>query len=179
MTDQELLKQLSDPITRHSAFGLLVSLYKQRLYWHIRKIVIAHSDADDVLQNVFIKIYQNIEQFKGDSQLFTWMYKIATNESLSFLKSQSRRHFRTIDNLQSILVNNLKADVYFEGNDIQIKLQQAIARLPQKQKLIFNMRYFDEIKFKDMSEILGTSEGALKASYNIAMKKIEKYMTSN
>jgi RNA polymerase sigma factor (sigma-70 family) len=179
LTDQELVMLLQNPETREKAFGILVSLYKERLYWHIRKIVVSHDDTDDVLQNTFIKIYRNIEHFKGDSQLFTWIYRISTNESLSFLKSQSRRQHRTSESLHKALADNLQADVYFEGDEIQLKLQKAIALLPEKQKLIFNMRYFDEIKFKDLSLILGTSEGALKASYHIAMKKIEQFLSSN
>lgn len=141
--------------------------------------MITHDDTDDVLQNTFIKIYRNINNFKGDSQLFTWIYRIATNESLNFLKAQSIRQNKTSESLQKSLVNQLQADVYFEGDDIQLKLQKAIAQLPEKQKLIFNMRYFDEIKFKDISQILGTSEGALKASYHIAVKKIEKLLSSD
>ncbi len=179
MTDQELVTLLQNPDSRENAFRVLVSLYKERLYWLIRKIVITHDDTDDVLQNTFIKIYRNINNFKGDSQLFTWIYRIATNESLNFLKTQSTRQHKTSESLQKSLVNQLQADVYFEGDDIQLKLQKAIAQLPEKQKLIFNMRYFDEIKFKDISQILGTSEGALKASYHIAVKKIEKLLSSD
>ncbi len=179
MTDQELVVLLQNPDSREKAFVVLVSLYKERLYWLIRKIVISHEDSDDVLQNTFIKIFKNIEHFQGESQLFTWIYRIAINESLSFLKTQSRRQHRTVESLQKALAENLQADIYFEGDDIQLKLQKAIAQLPEKQKLIFNMRYFDEIKFKDISLILGTSEGALKASYHIAVKKIEKLLSSH
>ena len=179
MTDQELVVLLQIPDSREKAFVVLVSLYKERLYWLIRKIVISHEDSDDVLQNTFIKIFKNIEHFQGESQLFTWIYRIAINESLSFLKTQSRRQHRTVESLQKALTENLQADIYFEGDDIQLKLQKAIAQLPEKQKLIFNMRYFDEIKFKDISLILGTSEGALKASYHIAVKKIEKLLSSH
>lgn len=179
MTDQELIKQLLEPTTRQKAFKLLVDTYKERLYWHIRKIVISHDDSDDVLQNTFIKVFKNINNFKGDSQLYTWMYRIATNESLSYLKSKSQRTRLNNENTHQQMVDRLQADVYFEGNDIQLKLQKAIAQLPEKQKLVFNMRYFDEIKFKDMAKILDTSEGALKASYHIAVKKIQKKLSTN
>ncbi len=179
MTDQELIKQLLEPTTRQKAFKLLVDTYKERLYWHIRKIVISHDDSDDVLQNTFIKVFKNLNNFKGDSQLYTWMYRIATNESLSYLKSKSIRSRLNNENMHQQMVDRLQADVYFEGNDIQLKLQKAIAQLPEKQKLVFNMRYFDEIKFKDMEKILDTSEGALKASYHIAVKKIQKKLSTD
>jgi len=179
LTDQELIKQLLEPTTRQKAFKLLVDTYKERLYWHIRKIVISHDDSDDVLQNTFIKVFKNLNNFKGDSQLYTWMYRIATNESLSYLKSKSIRSRLNNENMHQQMVDRLQADVYFEGNDIQLKLQKAIAQLPEKQKLVFNMRYFDEIKFKDMAKILDTSEGALKASYHIAVKKIQKKLSTN
>lgn len=179
MTDQELIKQLLEPTTRQKAFKLLVDTYKERLYWHIRKIVISHDDSDDVLQNTFIKVFKNLNNFKGDSQLYTWMYRIATNESLSYLKSKSIRSRLNNENMHQQMVDRLQADVYFEGNDIQLKLQKAIAQLPEKQKLVFNMRYFDEIKFKDMAKILDTSEGALKASYHIAVKKIQKKLSTD
>lgn len=162
-----------------SAFKELLTLYKERLYWHIRKIVVSHDDTDDVLQNTFIKVYKNIHSFKGESKLFSWMYRIATNEALTHLKRNSK--LRNIDSqeLQDHTIDNLEADVYFEGDAIQLKLQKAIATLPQRQKLVFNMRYFDDLKYSDMSEILETSEGALKASYHIAVKKIEAYLTSD
>ena len=179
MTDQELIKQLLEPTTRQKAFKLLVDTYKERLYWHIRKIVISHDDSDDVLQNTFIKVFKNLNNFKGDSQLYTWMYRIATNESLSYLKSKSIRSRLNNENMHQQMVDRLQADVYFEGNDIQLKLQKAIAQLPEKQKLVFNMRYFDEIKFKDMEKILDTSEVALKASYHIAVKKIQKKLSTD
>jgi len=179
LTDQELIKQLLEPTTRQKAFKLLVDTYKERLYWHIRKIVISHDDSDDVLQNTFIKVFKNLNNFKGDSQLYTWMYRIATNESLSYLKSKSIRSRLNNENMHQQMVDRLQADVYFEGNDIQLKLQKAIAQLPEKQKLVFNMRYFDEIKFKDMEKILDTSEGALKASYHIAVKKIQKKLSTD
>ncbi len=157
----------------------MISLYKERLYWHIRKIVISHDDADDVLQNTLIKVFKNISNFKGDSKLFSWMYRIATNEAITHIKTNAKHKNLSSEASQNFAVNNLQSDVYFEGDAIQLKLQQAIALLPQKQQLVFNMKYFDDIKYKDMSEILETSEGALKASYHIAVKKIEEYLTKN
>lgn len=173
-----LLTQLKSAPTREKAFRDLITLYKERLYWHIRKIVISHDDSDDVLQNTFIKIFRNIDNFKGDSKLYSWMYRIATNEAITHINKNAKRLQITSEEVQNHAINNLKADVYFEGNDIQLKLQQAIAILPQKQQLVFNMKYFDDIKYKDMAEILETSEGALKSSYHIAVKKIEQYLTN-
>lgn len=156
-----------------------MTLYKERLYWHIRKIVISHDDADDVLQNTFVKVFRNIQNFKGNSKLYSWMYRIATNESITHLHKIA--NFNKIDDitLQKQMIENLYADSYFDGDEIQLKLQNALATLPQKQRLVFNMKYFDNIKYDDMSEILGTSVGALKASYHHARKKIEAYLTTN
>jgi len=175
--EKELLSQLKSTKTQEKAFRELITLYKERLYWHIRKIVISHDDSDDVLQNTFIKIYKNIQSFKGESKLFSWMYRIATNEAITHLNKNAKRLQITNEAVQEYAINNLKADVYFEGDEIQLKLQQAIATLPQKQQLVFNMKYFDNLKYRDMSEVLETSEGALKASYHIAVKKIETYLT--
>lgn len=177
--DEDLILRLTSEKTKNSAFKELLSLYKERLYWHIRKLVISHDDADDVLQNTFIKVYKNIHKFKGESRLYSWMYRIATNEALTHLKRNARLKSISSEELQQQMMDNLQADVYFEGNEIQLKLQKAIATLPQKQQLVFNMRYFDDIKYADMSEILDTSEGALKASYHIAAKKIEDYLTQD
>ncbi|TJY36150.1 RNA polymerase sigma factor [Pontimicrobium aquaticum] len=174
-----LLLQLKSPSTREKAFRELITLYKERLYWHIRKMVISHDDADDVLQNTFIKVFKNIDKFKGDSKLFSWMYRIATNEAITHLNKNAKHVQMSNEEIQSNTVNNLTSDVYFEGNDIQLKLQKAIATLPQKQQLVFNMKYFEDLKYKDMADILETSEGALKASYHIAVKKIEAYLTGN
>lgn len=180
MTDEsEFIKRLQNPSTRETAFKELLKLYKERLYWHIRKIVISHNDADDVLQNTFIKVYRNIDKFKGDSKLFSWLYRIATNESITLINKNAKRLQITNKEHQTNAINNLTADVYFEGDAIQLKLQQAIATLPHKQQLVFNMRYFEDLKYKDMAEILETSEGALKASYHIATKKIETFLKSN
>jgi len=180
VTDEaQLVKQLQSKTSKEQAFRALLSLYKERLYWHIRNIVKSHDDADDVLQNTFIKIYKNIDNFKGDSKLFSWMYRIATNEAITLLNKNAKRLQITSEELQQLAINNLTSDVYFEGDAIQLKLQKAIATLPEKQQLVFNMKYFEDIKYKDMSVILKTSEGALKASYHIAVKKIEAYLTDN
>tara|TARA_B110000090_G_C13142299_1_gene354287 strand:+ start:22 stop:564 length:543 start_codon:yes stop_codon:yes gene_type:complete len=177
--EAKLLTQLKLDDSKELAFKTLVKRYKERLYWHIRKIVLSHDDADDVLQNTFIKIFRNIDKFKGDSKLYTWMYRIATNESITFLNSKAKRNQVSNETLNENALQNLVADVYFEGDEIQLKLQKAIAQLPRTQQLVFNMRYFDTIKYKDMSEILETSEGALKASYHIAVKKIKAYLNAH
>jgi len=143
------------------------------LYWHIRKIVISHDDADDVLQNTFVKVYRGIHNFKAESKLYSWMYRIATNEAITFINKRAKEQKVDVCNIQQQLVNNLHADTYFDGDQIQIQLQKAIASLPQKQQLVFNMKYFDDMKYKDISAILETSVGALKASYHHAVKKIE------
>jgi len=174
-----LIKRLQDKKTSSEAFKELVSLYKERLYWHIRNMVKDHEDAHDVLQNTFIKIFKNIHNFKGESKLFSWMYRIATNEAISFLNKRAKRNHITSEDLQQQLISNLESDVYFEGDEIQLKLQQAIASLPAKQQQVFNMKYFQELKYREMSEILETSEGALKASYHHAVKKIEEYLKTN
>lgn len=180
MTDEsKFILRLKDPKSKEVAFRELLQLYKERLYWHIRKIVISHDDADDVLQNTFIKVYRSIDKFKGESKLFSWLYRIATNESITFINKNAKRLQISNEEQKSNAINNLTADVYFEGDEIQLKLQKAIASLPEKQQIVFNMKYFDNIKYKDMADILKTSEGALKASYHIAVKKIETYLTSN
>lgn len=158
------------------SFRQIVSDYKERLYWHIRNIVKDHDDADDVLQNTFIKIFRNISGFKGDSKLYTWMYRIASNEALTFLNSKAKRNQLDSEELQEQLISQLESDIYFEGDEIQLQLQKAIATLPQKQQRVFNMKYFEALKYSHMSEILQTSEGALKASYHLAVKKIEQFL---
>lgn len=179
MEEQEFIAQLLNPKTQNAAFAKLLNDYQKPLYRHIRNIVIDHDDADDVLQNTFVKVFRHLNNFKGESKLFSWVYRIATNEAITFINKKNKQTKITSQDLQSRLVENLKADQYFDGNDIQIKLQKAIATLPQKQQLVFKMRYYEEIKYEDMSEILGTSTGALKASYHHAVKKIENYMTSH
>ncbi len=179
INESDFILRLKNPKYKEAAFRELLQLYKERLYWHIRKIVINHDDADDVLQNTFIKVYRSIDKFKGESKLFSWLYRIATNESITYLNKNAKRMQITNEEQQNKAINNLAADVYFEGDDIQIQLQKAINTLPHKQQLVFNMKYFDDLKYKDMAEILETSEGALKASYHIAVKKIESFLTSD
>ncbi|GGW94579.1 RNA polymerase sigma factor [Salegentibacter mishustinae] len=174
-----LIKRLQEKKTSSEAFKELVSLYKERLYWHIRNMVKDHEDSHDVLQNTFIKVFKNIHNFKGESKLFSWMYRIATNEAISFLNKRAKRNQISSEDLQQQLIANLESDVYFEGDEIQLKLQKAIASLPAKQQQVFNMKYFQELKYREMSEILETSEGALKASYHHAAKKIEEYLKTN
>ncbi len=176
MTDKELVQLFHESDNPNYAFNLIVQKYRERLYWHIRKIVISHDDADDVLQNTLVKAWQALLDFRGDSQLFTWLYRIATNESLTFLKSKRTKFFLPLVDVEKQLANKLADDPYFDGNEMQKQLQKAILSLPEKQRIVFNMRYFDEMKYEDISEILGTSVGALKASYHHAVKKIEELM---
>ena len=176
IAEETLLNELKQLETQAKAFEVLVNTYKERLYWHIRRIVLNHDDTDDVLQNTFIKVFKNIDGFKGDSKLYSWMYRIATNEALTFLKKKSNKLGISDSELQNKIVANLQADVYFEGDEIQLKLQNAIATLPEKQKLVFNMKYYQEMKYEEISEILNTSVGGLKASYHLAVKKVESYL---
>ncbi|MEN8123783.1 MAG: RNA polymerase sigma factor [Bacteroidota bacterium] len=170
------IKQLQNKETQNKAFKELLDLYKERLYWHIRKIVISHDDADDVLQNTFIKIFKNIEKFNEKSKLYSWMYRIATNESITHINKKAIMYKIDSDDIRKQMIDKLESDVYFEGDEIQLKLQKALATLPQKQQLVFNMKYFDDMKYDEISEILDTSVGALKASYHHARKKIETYL---
>lgn len=179
IAEETLVQELKEEESRAQAFEVLVNTYKERLYWHIRRIVLNHDDADDVLQNTFIKVYKNIDNFKGESKLYSWMYRIATNESLTFLKQKSKKIGISDQELKDRMVDNLQADVYFEGSEIQLKLQKALATLPDKQKLVFTMKYYQEMKYSEISEVLETSEGALKASYHLAVKKIETYLRDN
>nr|WP_315166490.1 sigma-70 family RNA polymerase sigma factor [uncultured Flavobacterium sp.] len=176
--EQEFILELLNPKTQNEAFQKLLSTYQKPLYNHIRNIVLNHDDSDDVLQNTFIKIFQYLKNFKGDSKLFSWMYRIATNEALTFLSQKAKMNGISTEALQNKTIDNLKADVFFDGNEIQLKLQKAIAKLPEKQQLVFKMKYFEELKYEEISEILGTSVGALKASYHHAVKKIETFVTS-
>jgi RNA polymerase sigma factor (sigma-70 family) len=177
--DREIIEQFRNEETRNYAFNLLVREYQKRLYWHIRKIIIDHDDTDDVLQNVFIKVWRHLANFKEESQLFTWMYRIATNESINFLNAKKKRAGIPLDDVSAFLANNLESDSYYKGDEIQTKLQKAILTLPDKQRIVFNMKYFDEMKYEEMSKILETSVGALKASYHHAVKKIEEYLTTH
>ena len=171
--EEEVLKRLQDPKSQHRAFEEIVGHYGQPLYWQIRRIVVDHDDADDVLQNTFIKAWTNITTFRGDSKLSTWLYKIAYNESITFLNH--KREQLSLDDVGSMVAETHESDPYFDGDNTQIMLQEAIASLPDKQKAVFNMKYFDDMKYEDMSKITGTSVGALKASYHLAVKKIEDY----
>ena len=175
-TDHELLEMFRNRDKSNYAFSLLVRKYQERLYWHIRKIVISHDDTDDVLQNTFIKVFKGLNKFKESSQLYTWLYRIATNESINFLRKKKRQLFIPLHDVEFQLSNSLESDTYFNGDEIQLKLQKAILSLPEKQRLVFNMKYFDEMKYEDMSQILNTSVGGLKASYHHAVKKIENYL---
>lgn len=179
VSETTLINTLKSPKEKEEGFRMLVSQYKERLYWHIRKIVIHHDDADDVLQNTFIKVFRNIDSFKGDSKLYTWLYRIATNEAITFIHKRAKRGNITSQEVQQLAIDRLETDVYFEGDAIQLKLQQAIATLPQKQQLVFNMKYFEEHTFEELSEILETSVGGLKSSYHIAVKKITAFVKTN
>lgn len=170
---------LQDPKTREREFSRLVTEYKERLYWHIRRIVLNHDDTDDVLQNTFIKVYRNLETFRGESAIYSWMYRIASNEAINFLKKRAREQKISDEDLKERMVNNLVADTYFEGDQIQLQLQRALATLPEKQLLVFNMKYYEDMKYEEISGILDTSVGALKASYHHAVKKIEQFLKNN
>ena len=178
-SDALLLQQFRDPQTKERAYTAIIKKYQERLYWHIRKIVISHDDSDDVLQNTFIKIWKGLETFKAESQLYTWIYRIGTNEALSFLRQKERQKTSSIHPIEYELSKNLESDVYFTGDEIQLKLQKAILTLPEKQRIVFNMRYYDEMPYEEMSAILETSVGALKASYHIAAKKVEEFLVSH
>ncbi len=177
ISDKELIDALKTGDRKDVAFGYLVQKYKERLYWHIRKIVLNHDDTDDVLQNTFLKVWKNFDSFREESSLFTWLYRIATNESLTFINQKKRHNIAPLNEANEFLQQNMEADEYFDGDDIQKKLQKAILTLPDKQRLVFNMRYFDEMPYQEMSDILETSVGALKASYHHAAKKVENYLS--
>ncbi|KIA97574.1 RNA polymerase sigma70 factor [Flavobacterium sp. KMS] len=180
MTDEKVfIQELLNPKMQNIAFQKLVSTYQKPLYNHIRNIVLNHDDAHDVLQNTFVKVFRYLNKFKGDSKLFSWIYRIATNEALTFLSQKAKLSGITSEALQNKTIENLEADAFFDGNEIQLKLQKAIVTLPEKQQLVFKMKYFEELKYEEIAEILGTSVGALKASYHHAVKKIEAHVTSN
>ena len=176
MEEKDFIQNLLNPKTQNEAFQKLLLDYQKPLYNHIRNIVLSHDDTDDVLQNTFVKVFQHLNKFKGESKLFSWMYRIATNEAITFLNKKAKQSGTTSAFLQTKILENLESDYYFDGDAIHLKLQKAIFKLPEKQQLVFKMRYFEEIKYEDMSEILGTSVGALKASYHHAVKKIEIFM---
>lgn len=178
-TDQQLIERLRQPESCREAFNEVVRLYSEPLYHQIRRLVESHDDAADVLQNCFIKAWQSIENFRGDARLSTWLYKIALNESISFLARERKRAGISLDEQESQLINTIEADRWIDGDELALKLRKAIATLPEKQRIVFNMKYYDDMKYEQMSEILGTSVGALKASYHLAVKKIEKYFDEN
>lgn len=175
----QLIARLRDRDTCRDAFGEVIAIYTEPLYWQIRRMVQNHDDANDILQNTFLKAWSSIEQFRGDAKLSTWLYKIAINESLTFLEKERKRTNISLDNEESFICNMIEADEYIDGDKLKLNLRKAIASLPEKQRLVFNMKYFDDMKYEQMSEILGTSVGALKASYHIAVKKIEQYFNDN
>jgi RNA polymerase sigma factor (sigma-70 family) len=177
--DIQLLAEFRDPITRERAFTAIIKKYQEKLYWHIRRMVVDHDDADDVLQNVFIKSWKGLDNFKENSQLYTWLYRIATNESLTFIEQQKKRSAISLSPDESTLSNKLKSDDGFDANKLEWKLQLAIQQLPEKQRVVFNLRYYDEMPYEEMSKVLETSVGALKASYHHAAKKVEEYILNN
>jgi RNA polymerase sigma-70 factor, ECF subfamily len=178
-TDQEILEMFRDEQSRNMSVHFMIKQYQKRLYWHIRKLVIDHDDTDDVLQNTFIKAWKGMSDFKEESKLYTWLYRIATNESISFLRQKKNKNHASIDSIEEHLSRNLESDSYFKGDEIQLKLQKAILTLPEKQRIVFNMRYYDETPYETMSEILETSSSALRASYHLAAKKVEEYLVNH
>ena len=175
--EEQLLEELRDPRTSRKGFARLVSEYSERLYWQIRKMVLSHDDANDILQDVFIKAWMNLENFRGEAKLTTWLYRIAINESITFLNKKRSQNHISLDEDDSFLLNTLESDQYFDGDEAQKLLQKAILTLPEKQRLVFQMKYSEEMKYEEISDILGTSVGALKASYHHAVKKIEKFLS--
>jgi RNA polymerase sigma-70 factor (ECF subfamily) len=177
--DKELLLEFRKEGTKERGFTSIIKKYQEKLYWHVRRMVVDHDDANDVLQNVFIKVWNGLENFREDSQLYTWLYRIATNEALSFLEQQKKKGTVSLGDVEEGLSNMVKADTNFDANKLEWKLQLAIQQLPEKQRLVFNLRYFDELPYQEMSRILDTSEGALKASYHHAAKKIEEFIKNH
>lgn len=177
--DKVLIDQFKNGSNKEKPFTLIIKKYQERLYWHIRRMVVNHDDANDVLQNMFVKVWKSLDQFREDSQLYTWLYRIATNESLTFLEKQKKRMAASLSDPENYLYESVKADTHFDANKLEWKLQLAIQQLPEKQKLVFNLRYYDEMPYEKMSEVLETSEGALKASYHHAVKKIEHFILNH
>jgi RNA polymerase sigma factor (sigma-70 family) len=174
--DAEILDKFQDEKTRNQAFNLLLKKYQQKIYWHIRRMVINHDDADDLVQDVFVKIWKNLPGFRSDAQLYTWMYRIASNECITFLNRKKLKNNVSLDDVAHELAESLTDSTYFDGDKAQLKLQKALLTLPEKQKLVFNMKYYDEMKYEEISEVLGTSVGALKSSFHLAVKKIEAFL---
>lgn len=178
-SDALLLQQFRDPQTKEKAYTAIIKKYQERLYWHIRRLVVDHEDANDVLQNVFIRVWNGLQNFKEESQLYTWLYRIGTNESLTFLENQKKRTAVSLSDVETGLSNKIKADKHFDPNRLEWKLQLAIQQLPEKQRIVFTLRYYDEMPYEEMSRVLETSEGALKASYHHAVKKIEYFIKNH
>ena len=179
MEDSELIEKLRNEDTKNYAFNLLVRKYQERIYWHIRKMVIDHDDSDDLVQEVFVKIWKYLDKFRGDSQLYTWIYKIATNECLTFLKKKKKRFFLPLVDVEKELAEHIDNGYHISGDEVQLKLQKALLKLPNKQRLVFNMKYYDDMKYEQIAEITETSVGALKASYHHAVKKIEQILSAD
>ena len=178
-SDDGLVARLRDPATCRAAFGEVIEQYSRPLYWQIRRMVNSHEDADDLLQNTFMKAWQSIDNFRGDARLSTWLHKIAINESLSLLERERKRQNISLDDQESALIHAIEADRDIDGDELALMLRKAVASLPEKQRLVFNMKYYDDMKYEQMSEILGTSVGALKTSYHLAVKKIEQFFADS
>ena len=177
--EEQIIEKIRNEDTRNYGFNLLVREYQERVYWHVRKMVIDHDESNDLTQEIFIKVWKNLHSFREDAKLFTWIYRIATNECLTFLKKKKRRFFIPIHDVEGELTEKLESSTQLSGDEVQMKLQKALLKLPDKQRMVFNMKYFDEMKFKDIAEITGTSEGGLKANYHHAVKKIEEYLNED
>jgi len=175
--EKDLMRMLSDENQRRKAFSILVKQYSVSLYWQIRKMVLSHDDANDVLQNTFLKSWNNLSQFRGESKISTWLFRIAINETYTFLNKERQRNQSNFTDLEDVMIQNLQSDPWFSGDEVALKLQKAIMTLPDKQRLVFNMKYYDDMKYEEISEALGTSVGALKASYHYAVKKIEAILS--
>ena len=177
LSEDDIIDNLRNEDTRREAFAKLVSIYGEKLYWQIRKMVLTHEDAADLLQNVLLKAWLSLETFRGESKLSTWLYRIAVNECITFLNKQRAKNNVSIDDVDHSMLERLQGDEYFDGDEAQVRFQKAVLALPEKQRLVFNMRYYDEMKYEEISDILGTSVGALKASYHHAVKKIEEQLS--
>ncbi|MBL7752102.1 MAG: sigma-70 family RNA polymerase sigma factor [Chitinophagaceae bacterium] len=178
-SDTELLEQFRDPATREKAYTAIIRKYQEKLYWHLRRMVVNHDDANDVLQNVLIRVWNGLEKFREDSQLYTWLYRVATNECLTYLEQQKKRASVSLSEVETGLENKIRAEQNFDANKLEWRLQLAIQQLPEKQRIVFQLRYYDEMPYEEMSRVLETSEGALKASYHHAVKKIEDYIKNH
>jgi RNA polymerase sigma factor (sigma-70 family) len=179
LEDSELLNMFRTPASKEKAYTAIIRKYQERLYWHVRRMLVDHDDSNDVLQNVFIRVWNGLENFREDARLFTWLYRVATNECLTFLEQKKKRAAVPLGDVEEGLSNQVKADKDFDANKIEWKLQLAIQKLPEKQRVVFNLRYYDEMPYEEMSKVLETSEGALKASYHHAVKKIEDYILNS